>query len=125
LPIAVVLPALLDIPLAARARCAARELEWRSFFQERRRLLYSEARQSVPIAALVGWAMPEGAWWLVAWAGFAITLVLREVVPPSGRVLSAIAPGPLAIEIAVMLRRVPRGSWRGAVSFSMTRSLRD
>ncbi|MGQ0682796.1 M48 family metalloprotease [Bradyrhizobium sp.] len=103
LPIAAVLPALLDIPVAARAR--GREPDWRSFFQERWRLLYSEARLSVPIAALAGLAMPEAGWWLVAWAGFASALILRELVPPSGRTLSAIAPGPLATEIAAMLRK--------------------
>ena len=103
LPIAVMLPALLDVSVVARIRCRRETQEWRAFFQERVRLFYAEARQSVPVAAVVGWVMPETGWWLVAWAGFAITLVLREAMPPSGRVLSTIEPGRLATEIAAIL----------------------
>lgn len=105
LPIAVALPTLLDASVAAWIDCREGAREWRASFRERLRLLYTEGRQGVPVATVVGWAMPETGWWLVAWIGFAITVVLREAVPPSGRVLSAIEPGPLATEIAAVLSR--------------------
>ncbi|RXH26187.1 hypothetical protein XH99_21980 [Bradyrhizobium nanningense] len=105
LPIAVAVPTLLDVSVAAWIQRRGRTREWRAFFRERLRLFYAEGRQSVPVAAVVGWAMPETGWWLVAWVGFAITLVLREAVPPSGRVLSAIESGSLATEIEAVMRR--------------------
>lgn len=94
LPAALVIRALFELPFAAWGRRLGGVWNAQSFLAEQARRLTKELTPALPLAV----AASSG--WLAAWAALAALLLWRELVPPSGRVLT---PSPLQAPVPVWI----------------------
>ncbi len=82
LPAALVVRAVFDLPFAAWGRRLGGVWNPQGFLAEQARRLIRELAPALPLAVVAGGG------WIAAWAALALLLLWREMVPPSGRILT-------------------------------------